>query len=40
MKEVLKLNDKLAELSKLSPMRITLFTSDADIVILLLWKVR
>lgn len=39
MKEVLKLNDTLAELSKRSRMRITLFTWDADIVILLHWKV-
>lgn len=39
MKEVLELNDTLAELSKLSLMRIILFTWDADIVIPLLWKV-
>ena len=37
MKEVLKLNDKLAELSKTFTYA---HNSDADIVILLLWKVR
>lgn len=39
MKEVLELNDTLAELSKTFTYAHNLFTWDADIVILLPWKV-